>query len=88
MTRQRRKQQSGRRVWLTLLAFLVLAALSAGELFVKGELSVDSLLVELGFKEPATISLDEIPEYSGKPYVILQDNWPDFSAEDMTTEPF
>ena len=48
MTRQRRKQQSGRRVWLTLLAFLVLAALSAGELFLKGELSVDSLLVELG----------------------------------------
>ena len=38
-------------------------------------------------REP-TISLDEIPEYDGEPYVIINDNIPDFSEEDFTTTPF
>ena len=33
-------------------------------------------------------SLDEIPEYSGTPYVELEGNRPDFSSSDMTTEAF
>ena len=36
---------------------------------------------------PAT-TLADIPAYSGAPFVVLNDNWPDFDAEDMTTEPF
>jgi len=33
-------------------------------------------------------SLSNIPRYSGEPYVILQDNQPDFGWEDLTVEPF
>lgn len=32
--------------------------------------------------------LDQIPEYFGEPYVILQDNQPNFDLEDLTLEPF
>lgn len=32
--------------------------------------------------------LSDIPEYSGDPYVVIDDNVPDFSEEDMTTESF
>ena len=37
---------------------------------------------------PSTFSLDDIPAYSGDPYVILNDNQPDFDAEDLTTNSF
>lgn len=34
------------------------------------------------------VSVSEIPEFSGEPYVVLNDNIPDFSEEDMTTTSF
>ena len=33
-------------------------------------------------------SLTDIPEYAGQPYVMVEDNQPDFALEDFTTEPF
>ena len=33
-------------------------------------------------------SIEDIPEYDGGAYVIINDNEPDFSEEDMTTEAF
>lgn len=35
-----------------------------------------------------TIALENIPEYSGTPYVEINNNIPNFSEEDYTTEPF
>lgn len=35
-----------------------------------------------------SISLDDIPEYSGQPYVVLDGNEADFSEEDKTEESF
>lgn len=84
-----------RRPWLTrerlivillvVLAVMVIAA--AVGLFLKGSLTLDNLLVELGLKEPP-VSMEEIPDYSGEPFVVLYDNQPEFSAEDLTLEPF
>lgn len=34
------------------------------------------------------VSLDALPAYAGEPYVVLEDNEPDFSQEDLTTEAF
>lgn len=34
------------------------------------------------------ISLEEVPEYSGEPYIVLNDNEPDFSEDDLTEEAF
>ncbi len=42
------------------------------------------------FKEPEgeTFSLADIPEYSGEPYVVLDENQPDFAEEDKTESSF
>lgn len=84
-----------RRPWLTrerlivilLIALAVIVVLTAAGLFLKGSLTLDNLLVELGLKEPP-VSMEEIPDYSGDPYVVLNDNWPEFDAEDLTLDPF
>lgn len=84
-----------RRPWLTrerlimilLIALAVIVVVTAAGLFLKGSLTLDNLLVELGLKEPP-VSIEELPDYSGDPYVVLNDNWPEFDAEDLTVEPF
>lgn len=35
-----------------------------------------------------SVSLEEIPEYDGDPYVVVEDNEPEFEEEDMTTQSF
>ena len=92
-TRTEKHKQSGisrERLILALIVIAVVVGLTALGLHRKGSLTLDNLLVELGLKEPAavTINIDDIPEYSGEPYVVLQDNWPDFDAGDLTTEAF
>ncbi|MBD5118325.1 MAG: DNA/RNA non-specific endonuclease [Clostridiales bacterium] len=91
--RTEKRRQGGisrERLTLALIAVAVIVGLTVLGLYLKGSLTLDNLLVELGFKEPAavTISIDDIPAYSGEPYVILQDNQPDFALEDLTLEPF
>lgn len=43
---------------------------------------------ELNGAQNTTITLSEIPEYSGEPYVVLNDNEPDFTAADMTEQSY
>ncbi|MBR5246918.1 MAG: DNA/RNA non-specific endonuclease [Clostridia bacterium] len=38
--------------------------------------------------ENTTVSLDDIPEYSGSPYVAINDNQPSFTETDYTTSAF
>ena len=38
--------------------------------------------------EVESTTLDSMVEYSGNPYVVLNDNEPDFTEEDLTEEPF
>ncbi len=38
--------------------------------------------------ESSSFALTDIPEYDGEPYVIIDENEPDFSQEDMTSESF
>lgn len=37
---------------------------------------------------PSSFSLEDVPPFSGEPYVVLQDNQPGFSQEDFTTDSF
>lgn len=39
-------------------------------------------------KETITIDLSTIPEYSNIPYVVINNNIPNFKEEDYTLEPF
>ena len=87
-TQRQRTGLSRERLVLLLLVLVVVVAVTALSLHLNGSLTLDNLLVELGLKAPAAVSLEDIPAYSGEPYVILNDNWPDFDAEDLTTEPF
>lgn len=50
-------------------------------------------LEELGLTSPSSsqassLSISEVPEYSGEPYVVINENQPDFSEEDMTKDSF
>ncbi len=38
--------------------------------------------------EHTSVSLEDVPAYAGEPYVAIDDNQPDFSEEDLTTESF
>lgn len=87
-TQRRRTGLSRERLALLLLVLVVVVAVTALSLHLNGSLTLDNLLVELGLKAPAAVSLEDIPAYSGEPYVILNDNWPDFDVEDLITEPF
>lgn len=85
-----RKRGSGTRN-RRLLALLMIAAvvgLTALSLHLSGSLTLDNLLVELGLKAPDTVTIADIPEYSGEPYAILNENQPNFDWEDLTLEPF
>ena len=85
------RRQAGltrKRLVLLLLAFAAVAAVTALSLHLNGSLTLDNLLVELGFKSPAAVELENIPEYCGEPYVILRENQPDFDLVDLTLEPF
>lgn len=91
MSAQAQKRRTGlsrERLALLLLVLVVVVAVTALSLHLNGSLTLDNLLVELGLKAPAAVSLEDIPAYSGEPYVILNDNWPDFDVEDLITEPF
>lgn len=90
MTQRRRKRQDPGKAGVILAAALVLVVLSAIGLYINGELTIDNLLEQLGLRPhgSATVTIADIPEYSGEPYVVLQDNWPDFNEEDLTTKAF
>ena len=45
-------------------------------------------LLEEGGGTPLSFSLEDVPEFSGEPYVVLNDNQPDFPEEDKTTDSF
>lgn len=91
--RTEKRRQGGiskERLILALIVVAVVVGLTALSLHLNGSLTLDNLLVELGLKPPpaATVTVVDIPEYSGEPYVILQDNQPNFGLEDLTLEPF
>ncbi len=48
----------------------------------------EKMLQELSSKVESVKSLADVPEYSGEPYVILDDNVPEFEKEELTTKSF
>lgn len=89
------KRSKGRQSWgqagLTAFVLLAVVVLAALGLYLNGDLTLENLLEQLGLRPPAqsaSVTISCIPEYSGEPYVVLQDNWPDFDVGDLTTEAF
>lgn len=71
---------------------LCVIALQAAELYTEGELTinhlVDRLLKNFELTPPAAVSVENIPVYSGEPYVVLNNNLPGFDRAELTLEPF
>lgn len=89
MTQKSRKRQNSSRTGLIAIALLAVVVLTALSLSMSGNLTLNNLLEQLGFKQaPSATTTADIPEYTGEPYVVLQDNWPNFNAEDLTVEAF
>lgn len=47
-----------------------------------------SLPQELPQQDAVTITIDEVPVYSGDPYVVINDNEPSFSSEELESDSF
>ena len=97
MTQRRKPAQDAKQVLeklgvkpiiVLLICILAVVAFHGVALFLEGNLTIDNLLVDLGLRPASAATLADIPEYSGEPYVVLNNNWPNFDVEDMTTEPF
>lgn len=88
MTQRNKKRQGREQIGLMLLVLLAVMGLTALGLYMSGDLTMDRFLEQMGFKQSPSVTATDIPEYTGEPYVVLQDNWPDFNAEDLTTEAF
>ena len=41
-----------------------------------------------GSQEPVSATLDNIPAYSGTPYVVIDDNEPDFTEDELTDQSY
>ena len=81
-------EKHGVKPGVLLLICILAAAVFLTALFIKGGFTIDGLLEELGLRPTPAVTLADIPEYSGEPYVVLNDNWPDFGVEELTIEPF
>ncbi len=76
--RSRRKTGVNWRFWLLLFTALFLSIYAKNTVLEEGWIS--------GGQE--SISLSEIPEYSGEPYIEINDNEPDFPEEDWSEASF
>ena len=65
------------------IIFLMLCLVFAG-----CDLPVDTGNTSAPTSTKETATLTDIPEYSGKPYITIHDNQPDFTDSDLTTETF
>lgn len=82
----RNRSRNGK-LWLIVVVFIWIAIVAGLYVmvpqFAKG---IDDVFFQEAQIE--SVSLDEVPEYDGQPYVIIDDNIPEFSEEDMVTRGF
>lgn len=81
-------------LWLLMAVSLMLCACGQVEIIIGDGSGYDSStqngsqLSGAGNRSQTSVSLDSIPEYSGDPYVVVNNNVPFFSEEDLEAEVF
>ena len=76
-----------RLVWKKLIPLLLSLAAVFVVRFAPQIQEYTPWLYEIIFHEQ-NISIDEIPEYSGAPYVVINNNIPEFTDEEITTQAY
>lgn len=77
VVKRRRYRYAGILIFIILSTFLVGCSLDYSSENVKNN-----------SKENISFSLEEIPEFNGSPYILINNNMPEFDKEDYTTEAF
>lgn len=72
-------------VGLLISAMLLLNGCNETLLILEDVDLIENFLTE---ESAESISLEEVPEYSGEPYAVLENNEPGFAKEDMTEESY
>ena len=77
---------------LILTLIMLVTSLTACDLSwiedIQNSSFLDELRKELEAEREYSVSLSEIPEFSGKPYVVINDNVPFFTEDELALEPF
>ena len=66
---------------------LLIILLTLSFIYLYCEEDINNILNNL-FKESVSYKIEEVPEYSGKDYVKINNNIPYFNEEDKTTDCF
>lgn len=78
--------------WLAavLAVLLLVSGCGAGDTEKQEGTQTEAFAVSLQKRSGGTeaVSLEKLPAFSGEPYVVLNDNKPEFSQEDFTTESY
>ena len=74
---------------LSLILAILLTFCSCGGSLFNGDIlpEIDDIVTDEQTAN-VTVSLDDIPKYSGSPYVAINDNQPSFTKDDYTTKAF
>lgn len=73
---------------LSLILAVLLTFCSCGGSLVNGDIFPENENSTSENTENKPITLDNIPEYTDSPYVVINDNQPSFTRDDYTTEAF
>lgn len=74
---------------LRVLCMAVLSmALLAGCTFLKSDVNENNASVETSISSESVSTVEQVPEYSGEPYVEINKNQPEFEEYELTTEAF
>lgn len=73
---------------ISLVLAVLLTFCSCGGSLNNGDILPEPEKTTTADTQNKVVSLDDIPEYSGSPYVAINDNQPSFTEEDYTTKAF
>ena len=85
MTKKQRKNLNKLIVAIIVIAVGLIIGIAEGR---GNELLQDIKTSVLGITEEQSYNIGQIPEYSGKAYVTINNNKPNFKEEDKTTKSF
>ncbi|MBR5320745.1 MAG: DNA/RNA non-specific endonuclease [Clostridia bacterium] len=73
---------------ISLILVLILSLTACGGSLTNGDIFPEPEITTTESIENTTVTLKDIPEYSGNPYIAINDNQPQFTSADYTTTAF